>query len=341
MVLFDMENRNPAGSPIEAAAEMADERVTTVFSLLGNETRLAIILALAAASEPLNQETWNPTGINTVPFSELRDRVGSRDPGNFNYHLRKLEGQFIQQTSEGYELLPAGSRIVKTVISIAGLDETALPPTPVDVACPNCGAPTAITHQRQRMYHLCTECGGNVVAGDPHPAGILSGVMLDQAVIRDRSPDEIVSAQYAWKFYSFALALEGVCLMCSGRMEGSLYICDCHEAETDRPCPSCGYSYEVTGQFVCAGCNQTKLWGIIPLSVIHPVGIAFCWEHGIELAFGDHDLATLERLFDLYGTAGLEIQSHDPPRVRVTLRDEGDERHLTYDRNLDVVEVNW
>lgn len=335
-----MEDRNPAGSPIEAAAELVDERVTAVFSLLGNETRLAIILALAAAGEPLNQETWNPTGMNTVPFSELRDRVGSRDPGNFNYHLRKLEGQFIQQTSDGYELLPAGRRIVKTVLSIAGLEETALPSTPVELTCPNCGAPTTITHQRQRMYHLCTECEGNVVAGDHHPAGILSGVMLDQAVIRNRSPEAIVSAQYAWKFYSFALALEGVCMTCSGRIAGSLHICDRHETGTDTPCHTCGFSYEVTGEFVCASCNHTMLWGIIQLSAIHPAGIAFCWEHGIELAFGDDDLATLEGLFALYGSSELAIQSHDPPLVRVTLRDDGDELQLTYDRNLDVVEVN-
>lgn len=335
-----MGNRNPSGSPIEAAAERVDERVTTAFSLLGNETRLAIILALAAAGEPLSEETWNPTGMNTVPFSELRDRVGSRDPGNFNYHLRKLEGQFIQQTGDGYELLPTGRRIVKTVLSIAGLEETALPPTPIDLACPNCGAPTTVTHQRQRMYHLCTECGGNVVAGDPHPAGILSGVRLDQAAIRNRSPEAIVSTQYAWKFYTFALALEGVCMMCAGRMEGSLNICESHEAGTDKPCRSCGFSYEVPGEFVCAGCNHTMLWGIIPLSVIHPAGIAFCWEHGIDLSFGDHEFATLERLFDLYGSSVLDIQSLDPPRVRVTLRDDGDERQLTYDRNLDVVEVH-
>lgn len=191
------------------------------------------------------------------------------------------------------------------------------------------------------MCHLCTECDGNVVVGDHHPAGILSGGMLDQAVIRNRSPEEIVLAQYAWKFYSFALALEKVCMMCSGRMEGSLHICEGHEFETDKPCTSCGYTYEVTGQFVYTDCNHTKLWGIIPLKVIHPVGIAFCWKHGIELAFGDNDLDGLARLFELPGTSVLEIQSPAPPRVRVTLRDEGDELHLTYDRNLDVAEVNW
>lgn len=340
LVSIGMAGRTPTESPIDAAAEGTDERVTQVFSLLGNETRLAIILALAEASEPLNQETWNPTGMNTVPFSELRERVGSRDPGNFNYHLGKLEGQFIRQTTDGYELLPAGSRIVKTVISIAGFEEAALPPTRVDLACPNCGAPTAITHQRQRMYHLCTECEGNVVAGDRHPSGILSGVMLDQAVVRNRSPEEIVLTQYTLKFYSFALALEGVCMMCSGRIEGSLHVCEAHDAGSDGPCPACGYSYEVTGQFACTVCNHTKLWGIVPLSVIHPAGIAFCWEHGIELRFGGHDLEPLKQLFDLYRKSALEVRSHEPPRVSVILRTGGDELDVTFDSDLDVVEVS-
>lgn len=311
-----------------------------MFSLLGNETRLAIILALAEASEPLNRETWDPTGLNAVPFSDLRERVGSEDPGNFNYHLRKLEGEFIQQTPDGYELMATGKRVVQTVISIAGFEETALPRTPLDLACPNCGAPTAITHQRQRIYHLCTACEGYVVVGDQHPSSILSGVLLDRSVLRNRTPEEIVLAQYAWKFYAFALALAGVCIMCSGRIEGSLHACEDHGSEPDRPCSSCGYSYEATGEFVCTVCNHTMLWGVIPLSVIHHAGIAFCWGHGIELAFGSRDLGTLERLFDLYENSVLEIQSRDPPRVRVTLRDGSDELDITFDENLEVVGLN-
>lgn len=319
---------------------MTDERVTQVFSLLADETRLATILALAEASEPLSRGMWNPTGLDAVSFSEIRERVGAEDPGNFNYHLRKLEGVFIQQTSDGYELMPAGKRIVKAVISIAGLEETALPPTPIDLACPNCGAPTVVTHQRQRMYHLCTACDGNVAVSDEHPSGVFSGVMLDRTVLRNRSPEEIVLAQYAWKFFTFALALQGVCGMCSGRIEGSLDVCENHGAETDGPCSSCGYSYEVTGQIVCSVCNHTMLWGIIPLSVFHPAGTAFCWAHGIELTFDGDDLGTLEGVFNLYGNSALEIQSRDPPRVRVALREAGDELHVTYEDGLDVVEVS-
>lgn len=335
-----MGDGNTTGSSTEVDVGGTDEQVTHLFSLLGDETRVGTILALAEASAPLNREVWNPTGMNAVPFSDLRERVGAPDPGNFNYHLGKLDGHFIQQTSDGYELSPAGRRIVKTVISIAGFEDTALPETQIDLACPNCGAPTALVHRQQRMYHRCTECDGNVVVGGQHPSGILSGVMLDQAVIRNRSPEEIVLAQYAWKFHSFALALEGLCMMCSGRIEGSLHVCEAHEPASAGPCRACGYSYEATGQFVCSVCNHTQLWGLIQLGVIHPAGIAFCREHGIDIEFGDRDLGTLERLFGLYGKSELDIQSHEPPRVGVTLRNRDDELQLTFDHDLAVDEVN-
>ena len=79
---------------------------------------------------------------------------------------------------------------------------------------------------------------------------------------------------------------------------------------------------------------------MIQLSVVHPAGSAFCWDHGIELAFEGDDLGPLERMFDLIENPKLEIQSRDPPRVRVTLRDASDELHLTYDEGLDAVDVS-
>lgn len=334
-----MARTNTTESPIENAVEVTDERVTELFSLLGDETRLAILLALADASEPVNQESWNPTGMNILSFSELRERVGSRDPGNFNYHLRELDGHFISHSDDGYKLSPAGKEIVRMVLSIAGFEEVALFPTRTDLPCPNCEASTALTHQQQRLYHVCTNCDGNVIVGDQHPSGVLSGLMLDQTILRNRSPEEIVVAQYAWKNSAFALAFEGLCLMCLGRVEGSLHVCDEHETETDGPCPSCGYSYEARGEFVCDVCRHTYLWGLIELCVLHPAAIAFCWEHGIETEFRDQTLEPLKRLFDFYGRATLEIRSLEPPCVTVTLREAGDELHVTFDEALDVVEV--
>lgn len=74
------------------------------FSVLGNETRMEIIQELADASDRL-------------PFSELRDRVGVSDSGQFNYHLDKLVGHFVEDTEDGYGLRRAGERVIEAVVS--------------------------------------------------------------------------------------------------------------------------------------------------------------------------------------------------------------------------------
>lgn len=94
---------------------------------LGNEHRIAILQALAAADDPL-------------PFSELRRRVGVDDTGRFNYHLTELQDRFVRQSDGGYELGYAGERLV---LAGAGLDpETATAMESTEGAeCPVCGDP--------------------------------------------------------------------------------------------------------------------------------------------------------------------------------------------------------
>lgn len=72
------------------------------FSLLGNETRVAIIRELGATEDPRS-------------FSDLHAAVGVRDSGGFNYHLQKLVGTFIRRADGGYELSEAGVRICESI----------------------------------------------------------------------------------------------------------------------------------------------------------------------------------------------------------------------------------
>lgn len=78
-----------------------DERVTDALEVLGNEIRMDIVRELAEADEPLS-------------FTELRERVGLRDSGQFNYHLTRLCSYFVRDTGDGYELGHAGTRLVAT-----------------------------------------------------------------------------------------------------------------------------------------------------------------------------------------------------------------------------------
>lgn len=77
------------------------------FDLLGDETRLAILRALADRQRECPDEP-------SLTFTELRERAGVGDSGLFNYHLEKLVGRFVRDTGEGYELGYAGRQVVRS-----------------------------------------------------------------------------------------------------------------------------------------------------------------------------------------------------------------------------------
>lgn len=64
MVTNSMSGSNRTTSPLEAATGVAGEPATEAFSLLANETRIAILLALWDAYDPYAVE-------NSVPYSTL------------------------------------------------------------------------------------------------------------------------------------------------------------------------------------------------------------------------------------------------------------------------------
>ena len=78
--------------------------LAAVFDLLSDETRLAIVRALA------DHQPDDPRRA-TLTFSELRERVGARDAGRFNYHLGKLRDVLVEKTDCGYRLTHRGVRV--------------------------------------------------------------------------------------------------------------------------------------------------------------------------------------------------------------------------------------
>lgn len=100
LITFHIVDSSSTDSPLEAAAGAVGPRAIEMFSILGNETRLSIMVTLQEAYEPY-------ADYNAVAFSELPARVGMRDSGQFNHHLDKLAGHFIKSAEDGYELRPA------------------------------------------------------------------------------------------------------------------------------------------------------------------------------------------------------------------------------------------
>lgn len=109
------------------------ESPTDALSVLGNEIRMSILRELAETNEALS-------------FTELKERVGIRDSGKFNYHLTKLCAYFVRETDVGYELGHAGSR----VISAAGYEKGETNTERVtEERCPVCGATEC-----EKLFHV-------------------------------------------------------------------------------------------------------------------------------------------------------------------------------------------
>ena len=102
-------------------SDAGDDLRTDALETLGHDIRIRILQTLADASEPLT-------------FTELREAVGVRDTGKFNYHLTKLCEYFVRESTDGYELGHAGTRVV-TASHTAELGDAVEPVG----ECPVCG----------------------------------------------------------------------------------------------------------------------------------------------------------------------------------------------------------
>lgn len=329
-----MADGTPSKSPREAASGGVGHHATDAFELLGNETRLAILLALWEAYVPHSEG-------NGVPFSDLRERVGIRDSGQFNYHLGKLEGRFIKKSENGYELRRSGRKLVQSIISGTGIEEPTLEPTEIDVPCPECGAPTAITYENVFAYQVCTECPGFGDPRDEHPAGVLVAWTFEPTGLSSRSAEEVFTASTIKNFGRIAMRFEEICPDCSGPVEWSLDICENHEVVSGQRCPNCGRSNAILVRETCTVCKSAGHGSPGIKVLLHPAVISFYYEHGVEIGFtGSLDFEDISRILALVKEFEEEVLSTDPPRIRVTASHEGDELHLTLDQDMNVIEVS-
>jgi len=148
---------------------------------------LAILLALWEEFEPFADRP-------AFRFSELQDRVGMRDSGQFSYHLERLEGRYVAATDGGYELRDAGLELVQTVIGGAAIEDSTLDPAPIDMTCQICGGDVEVGDEDGWVYNRCTDCEG--LFGGNTPRGTLSKFDLAPAGLFDRSPAAVYAT--AW-----------------------------------------------------------------------------------------------------------------------------------------------
>ncbi|WP_458190191.1 winged helix-turn-helix domain-containing protein [Haladaptatus sp. NG-WS-4] len=270
------------------------------FSVIANETRLAILEAL-----------WE-SPKRPVSFSELRKEVGMRDSAQFNYHLQKLTDHFVVQTDAGYDFRQAGKKVVSAILAGSFTEHPRLDPIELDETCADCGANLFAAYEDEQLAIQCPDCGKSH-GRYPFPPGGLN----------DRTTDEIVDAFNQRVRHLHCLAADGVCHECNGKMTTNIV----HDTENR-------LGLDVRVHHHCEQCRH-QLHSAVGLTLLDQSEVVtFHSDHGMDLCTKPY-WALSWCVSDEYTT----VLSDDPWRIRVRIPLDDEELRVVLDGDLDVVEM--
>lgn len=216
------------------------------FALLGDETRVAILEALAGqTNDPLS-------------FAELREEVGVDDSGRFNYHLGKLVGTFVEKSDEGYHLTYAGSRVVGAVYEGTYAPGDAIEPVDLDATCPACGGVIELTYADERIRIACRDCE-ETLSKFGFPPGAIAG----------REPEELPLLMTRHMQTLLDRLRAGFCVSCSGPVSPTF------DAEADDD------AFAVS--FECDRCHERVNTSLASVLMTDSAVVSFHDDHGIDL----------------------------------------------------------
>lgn len=295
-----MADEGPRTEPAEPSIGAAADRLAPedAFALLGNELRIAVLHALKRADGPLR-------------FAELRERVGVRDSGQFNYHLGKLTGHFVRKVEAadggaGYELTLAGEQVVGAILAGTYTASPAIEPIVLDEPCPRCGGDIVAEYADELVHMACSACD------DWHNEFPFPPSMVD-ALDREALP----LAFDRWIRTTLARVVDGFCPTCTGRLAGGLV------ARPDHP-------YGVAAVYRCPQCGDEHRIGVVGPLLFHPAFVAFTYAHGLDVRA--HPTWRLPGLIDQRVT----VLDRDPLSVEVVSELDGDRLVVQVDEDLAV-----
>lgn len=323
-------------SPIQSVTDVIGTNVTGAFELLGNDIRLAILLALWEAKDPSlpSSEKSDPT----LSFTELRDRLGLSHGSQFNYHLNELTDEFVQKVDAGYTLTRSAEKLLHAVFAGTLRDHTTIRSKPVEGTCDRCGAPLVIDYDDGIRYDRCTNCEGFLPEPD-YPPGTVSAAWCPPAGLLNRTPREFYRENHVWNRHRIFTMWEGACPDCSGTVSTIFFTCEDHNVADGTPCEQCGIGgtlFEAQWLFVCDVCkNSIRSPGFAPIFPNMTVR-TFFFERGLDVE-ACMDTGQRKRGFD--AIERVDVTSEDPLAVEVLAEVDGDRIEVTLDGEATVVDV--
>ena len=267
------------------------------FALLDNEIRLAILRTLSDAGEALS-------------FSELRERVGERDSGKFNYHLGKLTDHFVRRTDSGYEPTIAGQQVVGALLAGTYTADMSLDPIEIDSECPSCGeSPLIAEYADEHVKIRCSDC-----------ESWRNQFTFPPGTVEQFDREELPSAFDRWLRTVFQRIVAGFCANCSGRMASRLFLDD------DRSEPA-------RVEFTCERCGDAATASPEIALFYHPAAVGFYHDHGIDVT-GTPSWEVAARQ-----DVSIDLVSEDPMTARITVTIDDEVLEATIDERAQVAAI--
>ena len=288
----------------------------SAFMTLSHDLRLEILLAL-----------WDAPNFS-LSFSELRKAVGERDSGSFTYHLSELEGHFVAETDDGYELQYPGHRVLDAIQSGVFHDEATVGPVELAADCRNCGAGLTFEYGTDYIGRVrCPDCGNRTLEWPFDPGGTV-----------DRSPDAVVDAFDRRTRLIWSCALDGVCPFCAGRISRDIAnnvtdhgLCVGVIEELNRYDEFFARDHDAV---VAVDCDRCSFYSFIPM------GVLFLTRPAITEQLRDAGVAVREtplwNLGFVVDADAVGIETTDPTEVVVTTPDTDDSLAFLVDETLAV-----
>ncbi|OYR40797.1 hypothetical protein DJ82_06810 [Halorubrum sp. Ib24] len=288
----------------------ADTSLTSqkAFAILGNEYRAEIIRTLGD-----EQGTEGPRPV--LSFSELYSKSGvDIGTSQFNYHLQKLVGPFIDKTEDGYRLRYRAVTLYRTILAGTYTREAYIEDFKVGVDCYYCDAPIEARYADRRFTILCSECGQEYSDTTAPPS------------IDEGDHDALLNRMDQYIRHRILAFSKGVCSICANELRTQFLIGD------DLAVPGS----EQLDVFVHRSCDHcgAQQYMSVGLSLLYNSSlIAFFQERDLDVTTTptwELEFAMTDRFVD--------IRSSDPWKIALCVEQGGDELELVVDGDLTVLD---
>jgi len=290
----------------DTAPELED-----VFHLLGDDRRMRILRALW---ESFDFERYVTESREGTPFGTLRERAGVDDPGNFNYHLGKLDGVLVERGEDGYVLTPLGYNLLRAVDEHDDFEYTTREEWVTADPCPFCGGDLVAEYRREMLSVRCRDCGG--IAED----GNLTFVQLRATDVDDLDDRGLLDAAALAMFSKIRSSLHGVCWNCRAPMARSLDLCSAHDPGADGVCEACSLRFRAEVDAACENCGTSGRGPLLEYVVVSPtVAAAFA-----AAGEGPTEVGPWAYRLGVLGATTETVVGTDPVTVSATVEVDGE-----------------